>query len=272
MGSQESAISEESSDNGSAADGVRPMPSTEAEAVARIAKDTGQTEDEVRETLKPYGPGRTVAIACLPARSVSAVIVGIAEGAISPQRADGLLSHWRIKKPSDSAGRDGPRRGRPRLMSPALEAEVRDLTDARTPRGQQDTYYRQRCLSVLRGPFRDDERLRWLADLDRMAAGGPGAWRPSILTELGRHEDPDTMYGEALMVCKLKPKARDAIALLRQRRLGRAPEPDVEDLLWRLLETVRRYRVGHPTTTPDQVVSALEVAAVAARESMREEG
>ena len=54
-----------------------------------------------------------------------------------------------------------------------------------------------------------------------MERGELGAWQPTILIELGRIENVETMRLVAAVICKMKPKAKDGAALVRCIRLGK---------------------------------------------------
>jgi len=77
-------------------------------------------------------------------------------------------------------------RGRP----PAFPHELFDYQKAMFPevrsrRGLIDLCYRAHALNAIFGAS-ESERFSWLGDQQAMRAGAPNAWKPSILTELGR--------------------------------------------------------------------------------------
>jgi hypothetical protein len=55
-----------------------------------------------------------------------------------------------------------------------------------------------------------------------MKAGAPNAWRPSILSELGRFRNDETLRSFALALCEMRPrpKTKEAVSMLRRVRLG----------------------------------------------------
>jgi hypothetical protein len=120
------------------------------------------------------------------------------------------------------AASETPRRGRPPVFSDQLiEFYTGLFPEIRTRRGIVDLAYGMQALGVLT----DDphpERFHWLCDKAAMAAGEPGASRPSLLTELGRfnHDDLIIDYAEQLCALDPKPTTKQAIAMLRQCRLN----------------------------------------------------
>jgi hypothetical protein len=53
-----------------------------------------------------------------------------------------------------------------------------------------------------------------------MKAGAPNAWRPSILSELGRFRNDETLRSFALALCEMRPrpKTKEAVSMLRHAR------------------------------------------------------
>jgi hypothetical protein len=111
------------------------------------------------------------------------------------------------------------KRGRPRLIPASMLGVVDFATSCRTARGKQDVYYRLRAIHVLAG----DERFSWLADSRAMEDGSPNAWKPSILSELGRFQSDATLRAFALALCEIRPRptSKAAVSMLRRARLAR---------------------------------------------------
>lgn len=123
------------------------------------------------------------------------------------------------KRPSAISGAapEKRKRGRPRIMPASYSTFLAEwYPDIRTERGRQDIAYRLRALDVLA----DDERFSWLADSEAMEAGSPNAWKPSILSELGRFGNDETLRSFALALCEIRPrpKTKEAVSMLRRAR------------------------------------------------------
>lgn len=145
-------------------------------------------------------------------------------------------------------------RGRPPAFSAEYRAAIGALfPDIKTRRGLSDCLYRLRAVNLLE----KDKRFTWLADGEAMQAGRPGAWRPAILTELGRIGDDDTLLAVAARLCELKPKTKDAVARIRRARLGREPAGDYLALCVHLENTVNSYLLTHPAAPWANVTRAL---------------
>jgi hypothetical protein len=136
--------------------------------------------------------------------------------------------------------------------------------DVRTRRGRQNVIYRLRAVSILK----EDSLFRWLVDPDRARQGVPGSWRPSILAELGRIEDREEMLSVALRICQLRPKAKEAVCVIRRARIGGSGSGDAVNLSQVIIRAINEYLAAHPATTRRQVHAALANAsgAVAASE------
>ena len=163
-------------------------------------------------------------------------------------------------------GSNKPRRkrGRPRkhIVPPGEEALYRSLGlfhDVRTDKGRDNVLYRQRAISLL-NRFNDPE-FKWLFDREALMKGERVSWRTTILTHLGRIEDPDAVYAVAKEICRFKLNTRNAVAVISRFRHGKSLEGDSEQLLQKILTTIRHYRDSYPETTKHQVGDALRRAA-----------
>jgi hypothetical protein len=144
------------------------------------------------------------------------------------------------------------KRGRPRLEYYRRGLDFAEF-DAKTERGRQDVFYRLSAVAQLK----DDERFTWLCDKAAMVAGKKDAWKPSILTELGRIESYQDLVEVALEICKIKPKTKDAIAMIRRWRTGCEPASDADKFWSFLAKEVNKYARQHPSFERDVVVSTL---------------
>jgi hypothetical protein len=108
----------------------------------------------------------------------------------------------------------------------------------------------------------DNTCMKWLCDRSEIVGGKPRSWRPAILTELGRlleEQGPEVMTSLALQLCELKPRTKDALSIIRQARLVRAPNQSLE-LAAAIANSVEYYLQEHPQMTLLQVAEALEDA------------
>jgi ribosomal protein L31E len=90
-----------------------------------------------------------------------------------------------------------------------------------------------------------------------------------ILTEIGRvcqsHGDDDAKT-IALRICELKPKAKDAVRMIRQWRTGKRAKGKASRLLKEIVQTINDYLQRHPETSLVQVDTALVAALGMVRE------
>lgn len=148
------------------------------------------------------------------------------------------------------------KRGRPLLFSEDEMAMARYVKpDAKSQRSLQNATYLGYALRALI----DDPAYAWLCDKEKMNAGAAGAWRQGILVELGRLLHPENIKAFAARICELKPKTKDAIAMLRKARTGKAPAGNPDELAIYLARALDRYVAAHPSTTSAQILGALGV-------------
>ena len=150
-----------------------------------------------------------------------------------------------------------PKRGRPKAFPEEHEAmldAVGIFMDTHSRRGQVNKMYRQVAVSVLS----DCRELSWLLDPEAMERGGTkGAWKPTIMAELGRIENPDEMRKIARQICVIKPKVKEAIVLIRRYRVGQN-KPKKEQLENEICNLLEDYRVRYPQTSHQTFISALD--------------
>lgn len=110
------------------------------------------------------------------------------------------------------------------------------------------------------------EAWRYLGDLERfdwLLGNSTGQPRFTILTELGRQLlartiTPEEMPALGDEICRIKPRARDVVALLKSNRTE-APALDLESLAETVSETIRaQFRKSAADLTPENVGELLQ--------------
>lgn len=81
----------------------------------------------------------------------------------------------------------------------------------------------------------------------------------TVLAELGRIEDDDTLRAVAARVCELKPKTREAVQMIRRFRVG-LPQGSALDLANAVIKAINDYMNSHGGLTPDDIRDALRTA------------
>jgi hypothetical protein len=159
---------------------------------------------------------------------------------------------------SEKTVRPQKRRGRPASYSPSLLHEVMNQKEC-SRRGAQS--YLQACSALFL--LNREPQYAWL-----IGPQGKGPWRWSLLGELGRIDDEDEMRKAAAAMCRLKPSAREGVALLRSVRLQKEkPPPSVEGLTGRLTDCLNDYLHTHAECSWEDVLVALGNVAVAVRKA-----
>lgn len=156
---------------------------------------------------------------------------------------------------SENPGRR--KRGRPKVHPEVVMSYLGALhPEVRTERHRSNIAYRFRAIRVLK----DDPAFTWLCDYAAMARGDDGAWKPGILAELGRVEDEQDMRSLARQLCELRPRAKNAVLMIRRWRTGRAPRGDPINLTSVILKAIDDYRLRHEGVSDQLVLASLENA------------
>ena len=156
-----------------------------------------------------------------------------------------------------------PKRGRP----PAMPAEWERLMvragafgDAKSRRSHVDFWYVCGAISALEDTGHGfQEPYAWLVNDKNI--------RKTVLAELGRIQDEEAIRLCAAKICELKPKTKDAVAMIRRWRGVNRKKPSCLDLTSEIIATVNDYLRRYPATTWQQVTTALENAMDLAQQS-----
>jgi hypothetical protein len=156
---------------------------------------------------------------------------------------------------SETSFENQPQRDPPRRF-PLLLEQFHAANDPRLKKGTRRTgvnkmwaFKALRCIVDNPQPS-----LEWLLDESR----SPRGWRKTILSELGRIEDEETILAVAREICELNPKTRDAIAMIRRSRLGRSPGASPRELHSAIAAAVESYVMAHPEIPRGQIAAVLE--------------
>ena len=162
------------------------------------------------------------------------------------------------------------KRGRPRRFSQEVDMRIAMFyPDVKTRRGLLNCHYRTFATSVFTRAWESgDRRFEWICHPKKMEAGERNSWRPGILEQLGRiawERSPDVAIQWA---ADLEPnmKTKDAVALLRQWRVGRSAG-DRRDLAKKIIHTVAEYGLGHDGVDLEFVLDAFDIASDALKEA-----
>jgi hypothetical protein len=150
--------------------------------------------------------------------------------------------------------------GRPRATPPKYDAVMRDLL------GPEKT--RRTVLNWIYGT-QAHSRLQADPDFDygHILAPKSGEPRITILAELERIEDGEPMYLVARRICEQKLSTAKAIALIRRVRFKNDEAPE-DRLVVLVLKAIDTHLARYPTTTLEDVLAALDDAALAVKTSI----
>jgi hypothetical protein len=153
-----------------------------------------------------------------------------------------------------------PRYGRPRLLSPEYERELARQARVESTHGAHGRHY----ATVAARALFDLDQPGWVPHEAVFAhfvkPNGDLKW--SMLSELGRLPDEETVRAVARIVGREHLPTAQAIALIRRIRVGdRMPRP--ERLTRALLRVIATHCARYPTTSEAEIVAALDAAAAA---------
>jgi hypothetical protein len=185
----------------------------------------------------------------------------ISENSSEKPRPEAQGSEATISENSSEKPRRG--RGRPRAFDANVENAywgIGLLQDGQTRRNHLNVLWFAHGLAVLR---RNDEPLFRYLFGDVKEVGSKMFRRKTVIAELGRIEDEAEMLAVARDICEKKPKAREAIAMIRGYRLyghqldGR-PFASRVNLMDAIIRTIEEYRGTHQEVTSRFVIETLE--------------
>jgi hypothetical protein len=162
--------------------------------------------------------------------------------------------------PTDAAS-DSSRRDRPPLAPQSLKHVVTSIERTRSRHTALGRYYMQRALHILFEP--NDAGAEWIPREPEfgyfLTPDSRRIW-VTMLSELGRIPDDETVRSVARMVGQEQPPSHKAVALIRRLR-GGEPGPRPRRLEERLLATIDEHWARYPATSATDILAALSTAA-----------
>jgi hypothetical protein len=162
--------------------------------------------------------------------------------------------------PTDAAP-DTSRRDRLPLSPQSLKHVVTSIERTRSRHTTLGRYYMQRALLILFEP--SDAGAEWVPREPEFAyfltPDSRRTWE-TILGELGRMPDDETVRTVARMVGQEQPPTQKAVALIRRLR-GSEPGPRPRRLEERLLAAIDEHWARYPATSATDILTALSTAA-----------
>ena len=153
------------------------------------------------------------------------------------------------------------RRGRPRRFAEGYEKGMEGTGlygSGKTRRSRVNALYRQEAAwALLEAVGQDGNGFGEFSWLCNEGTGEPLKEHKTILSELGRIEDSELLVEMARELCRLKPKTKDAVAMIRRVRSGEHKAGDALQLANEIIEALNGYMVRYPATLTADVLSAL---------------
>lgn len=154
--------------------------------------------------------------------------------------------------------------GRPRVVT----GELRRVIDFAvgnpnaTERTRQNKLYQLRAMNTL-GLTTEKNTPRaylWIWGKPHVPRQGDHKVKWTVLAELGRIEDAETMRRIAAQVCELKLSTAEAVRAIRRVRTGRVKSGDALELANAIIATINAYMNQHSGLTTDDILNALHTA------------
>jgi hypothetical protein len=127
-------------------------------------------------------------------------------------------------------------------------------------RSQNNKAWMTHACWALGHPQKTDPAHAWILEQTSQ-----GEWRrETLLSELGRLNDPKLINQVATYICQQKPNVKDGIVMVRgyrQSLQGKKPRsPDPLKLSNEIIHTINSYLRRYPEITNEQIIAALETA------------
>ena len=164
------------------------------------------------------------------------------------------------------------RRGRPKLSIGGYFRECVIGSEAKTERGKMEALYAKRAARILFEHRHEHPELTEWTGLYRCEDGREildlTALKTTVLAELGRliekyknGEEVAVQWSVKILNMKPKPSVKKAMRMLRGWRLGdKRGTGSADALTIKILSSIDSYTDGHPNTTEQQIIDALEQA------------
>jgi hypothetical protein len=153
------------------------------------------------------------------------------------------------------------RHDRPPLAPQSLKHVVSSIERTRSRHTMLGQYYMQRALHLLFE--RSDTGADWVPrepEFGYFLAPDLRRFWVTMLTELGRIADDETLRSVARRVSRERPPTQKAVALIRRLRADE-PGPRARQLEERLLAAIDEHRGRYPATPATDILAALSTAA-----------
>jgi hypothetical protein len=153
-----------------------------------------------------------------------------------------------------------PKRGRPRVLDDEYVRIMRGIGcfESRVRRSNINEHFRMHAVGALLN-HNPDGMDAGKAEFAYLIHPATEKMKATILTELGRLKDPDTIRACARVVCDQKMHTRKAVVRLRSVR-AKPKTGYVLDLCDELIAVVNDFLLRHPEFTFDQALDAIEQA------------
>jgi hypothetical protein len=152
------------------------------------------------------------------------------------------------------------KRGRPNKLTVDGKRTIKNIIESnrlaahRTDRTKMNEYYCRIAEDVL-GHGSSDEFSFIISFVDFEAA----VFKKTILTELGRLENPAKIRNMARYICENELTTKEAVAYIRQLRVGSQPAGNASDLAIVLVKAIKDYRFKHSAVEDEMIQESLNI-------------
>jgi hypothetical protein len=146
-------------------------------------------------------------------------------------------------------------RGRPRTWPKTQESAIKFLMpEIRTERGVLEHRLMTNALHCVMGARKaNPDGTAWVD----YYTDGPHILHKSILAAIGRLRDEASILEWAKTIAENKIPTDQAVAAIREARIGRGAEPRALVLLMRICRAIGSYQRAHPSSPKEMIVNVL---------------
>ena len=168
---------------------------------------------------------------------------------------------------------EAKKRGRPKVVEDheVKRAQLSGPTVGQSRRQMVNVTHAQEVLDVLMPNGKNVPMFSWLYN-PSVSRETSRFYKTTILTELSRWDDVSLMKELAFGLCRIKPRTKDAVQILRSARLKGETDlkcilsgllkPDPEEIANAIVRAIKSYKRGRPNTNGEHIKLAFQIVAM----------
>jgi hypothetical protein len=156
--------------------------------------------------------------------------------------------------------------GRPEKIRVNSKGSITDFVEwermdyNKTDRTKMNEYYARVAQVAL--DYGDSDEFSFIISAVNATKPVFDTYKKTILIELGRLEDVDLIRKVASMICEKELTTTEAVAQIRQLRVGSKPKGSVYNLAKALAKSIDEYKSKHSDVTDEMVQESLNIICI----------